>query len=125
MPSDDADLETLYSGQDYTDVDVNDGTRVSVVTEGESEYVIHQFKDHVGDNEACDLSWDGQSNIAPSSSTVYLQIYNYETPAWDAVDNDSAEDADTDFTLEGNIADLTDYKSGSDYITCRVYQEDI
>ena len=92
--------------------------------EGELEYVIHQFKDFVGALNSCLLEWDGQSPLAPSDSVVWLQIYNYVTPAWENVDSDNATGADTDFELTSPIADLTDYKSPSSYITCRVWQRD-
>ena len=95
------------------------------VADGETKYVIHLFKDYVGAEGTCDLYWDGQSTLAPSASTVYLQIYNYDTPAWETIDSDDTTGPDIDFVLEGNIADLTDYKSPSEYITCRVYQVDI
>jgi len=52
-----------------------------------------------------------------------LQIYNRDTPGWENVDTDSTTAADTDFILTGNIADLTNYKDGSNVISCRVYQE--
>jgi len=120
LPSDDADLETVYSGQDVTDVAMKDDTRVDQSATG--EYAIHQFKDYVGGAGAVDLEWEGQSNVAPSSSTVYLQIYNYDTPAWENVDSDNTTGADTDFPLNGNIPDLTNYKDGN-LITCRVYQQ--
>lgn len=121
LPADDTDLETAYSEQDYLDVDADDATRVAQTAT--DEYAIHQFKDHAGENMSASLTWNGQSDVAPSSSIVKLQIYNYDTPAWEDVDSNNAANADTDFTLSGNIADLTDYKSPTNYITCRVWQE--
>lgn len=93
-----------------------------VVQTATGEYAIHQFKDYIGDHASCTLTWIGKSNYAGSTSTIYLQIYNHNTDAWDAVDSDDATDADTDFTLTGNIADTTNYKDAQDLITCRVYQ---
>jgi len=120
LPVDDSDLSTSYISQDYLDVDEDDGTRVSITCD-EGDYALHQFKDFAGNNDACTLTWDGQSNLAPSISTVYLQIYNYDTPGWETVDSDDATAADTDFVLTANIADLTNYKSDG-IMTCRVYQ---
>ena len=87
--------------------------------------MIHQFKDFVGAENSCQLEWEGQSTLAPSASTVYLQIYNRDTPGWETVDSDDAEDANTDFILLVNMPDLTDYKDASNVISCRVYQEAI
>ena len=120
LPGDDSNLETNYSEQNYLDVDTKNDVRVN--QSASDQFAIHQFKDYVGAAGAADLEWEGQTDYAPTSSTVYLQIYNYDTPEWETVDSDNTTAADTDFTLEGNIADLTNYKNNN-YITCRVYQE--
>lgn len=119
LPANDADLETNYSAQDYIDVDTKDDIRVAQTATG--EYAIHQFKDYVGAQSSATVEWEGQTNIAPSTSTVYLQIYNYVTPGWETIDSDSTTAVDTDFILTSSVPDLTNYKSG-ETITCRVYQ---
>jgi len=65
-----------------------------------------------------------QSDYAPSESTVYLQIYNYNSTTWETIDSDNGEDADTDFELTAPIADLTNYKDNG-IMTCRIYQENV
>ena len=124
LPGDDTNLETDYIVQDYLDVNADDGTRVSVAAEALSEYVIHQFKDLVHGMAGCYVGWNGQSALAPSVSTVRLQVYNYDTSEWENLDSDNVAAADTDFNLNKGIADLTDYKSPGQYLTCRVYQQD-
>ena len=119
LPGDDGQLETNYTGQDYTDVDTKDDVRVAQTAS--DEYAIHQFKDYTT-AAGVNLEWEGQSDLAPSSSTVVLQIYNYNTPAWETVDSDNTTAADTDFILTALVADLTNYKTGSNTITCRIYQ---
>ena len=105
--------------QDYLDVDTKNDVRVDqTATE---EYAIHQFNDFVAEGAAT-LDWEGQTTFAPSSSTVFLQIYNHNTTAWETVDSDSDTIADLDFVLTANVADLTDYKNGSSVVSCRVYQ---
>ena len=121
LPSDDADLENAFTNSEYDQVDADDADRVAQTAT--NEYAIFQFKDYAGSNTTIDVSWDGQSDLAPSSSTVYLQIYNYDTPGWENVDSDGAAAADTDFELTGQIADLTNYKTAQNTITCRVYQQ--
>jgi hypothetical protein len=111
-------LENAYSEQDYTDVATDNDVYVSQTAT--NEYTIHQFKNYVSTIGAT-LTCKAKSNTAPSDSTVYLQIYNYDTPAWETVDSDNTTGADTEFTLEANVPDLTDYKDGN-VITCRVYQ---
>jgi hypothetical protein len=121
LPTNSSDLETQYSASDVTNVSTKDNVRVDQLAT--NQFAIHQFKDYVGTSRKCSLEWEGQSNQAPSSSTVYLQIYNVSSATWEAVDNDSTTGASTDFILEGTISDLTDYRDGSNLITCRVYQE--
>lgn len=121
MPANDNDLENAYSEQDYTDVSSNNNVRVEQTAT--SEYAIHQFKDYAGTVTSCTLLWEGQSDLAPSSSAVYLQIYNRNTSEWETIDSDNATAADTDFKLTANIADLTNYKDGNTLISCRVYQD--
>lgn len=121
MLTDDTNLETDYTDDEVTDVESSDDVRVAqTATE---EYMIHQFKDDIGAKTACRLTWEGQSTLAPSSSTVYLQIYNRTNTTWDTVASNDSESADTDFTMIANISSLVNYKDASDIIACRVYQE--
>lgn len=121
MPSDNTDLETAYSVSDYEDVSTNNGVRVAQT--GFMQYMLHQFKDHVGEVSSCTVEWEGQSTLAPSASIVKLQIFNHTSGEWDDVDTDSASDADTDFTLTNSVDVSANYKDASNVITCRVYQE--
>ena len=122
MPAGIDDLENDYSVQDYLDVDTKNNVRVGQTAT--SEYTIHQFKDYVAEN-ACTLECEEQTNCPPSLSTIYLQIYNRNTPAWETVDSDSTTAEDTDFILTADIADLTNYKDTNNVIVCRTYQLDV
>jgi len=90
-----------------------------------SEYSIHQYKDCGGTATNCFIEWEGQTNCAPSLSTVYLQIFNRNTPVWQTIDSDNSSPEDTDFSLSASISDLTNYKDANGVIVCRVYQRDI
>jgi len=120
LPTNDNNLETGYSAQDYLDVDTKNDVRVSQTAT--SQFALHQFKDYVADNSRT-LEWEGQTNLVPTASTVYLQIYNRNTPAWETVDSDNTTAEDTDFILTANVNDLTNHKDGSGVVSCRVYQE--
>jgi hypothetical protein len=121
LPGNDADLETNYSGDDVTNVATKNDVRVDQTAT--QQYMIHQYKNFVGANTTCQLEWEGQTTLAPSSSTVYLQIYNRDTTTWDTVDSDNTSNADTDFVLLADVVDLTNYKDARNVISCRVYQE--
>jgi len=107
--------------QDKADVATKNDVRVAQT--GAAEYMIHQYKDFVGAETSCLLECELQTSLDPSSSTVYLQIYNHNTTTWDTVDSDNSSLPDTDFILTASIADLTNYKDGTNVISCRVYQQ--
>jgi len=120
LPANDNDLETLYSAGNVTDVATDNDVRVGQAAT--DEYAIHEYKDFVNGTPSVTIEWQGQTNLLPSLSTVYLQIYNHDTDEWETVDSDNTSAVDTDFTLTSGIADVTDYKDSSDVISCRVYQ---
>jgi len=124
LPSDDTDLTTAYSEQDYIDVSLEDGVRVSQNAIG-GDFTIHQFKNFVGSDNSCIVEWRGQTNQAPSINAVYLQIYNQNTSMWGTIDFDNSSLADINFILTATISDLTDYKDGNLLISCRVWQQSL
>ena len=69
------------------------------------------------------LILEGQASLAPSTTAVYLQIFNRNLPGWQMADWDNTSPADTDFVLTAQYLDLTDYKDSHDTIVCRVYQQ--
>ncbi len=119
LPTDTTDLTTVYTTQDYLDVNASDDIRVAQV--GSSGYVLHQFKDYIVGNLAT-FRWEGQTNYDPTLSPVVLQIFNTNTDTWETIDTDNSSAIDTDFILTANVPDLTDYKEVSGLVACRVYQ---
>jgi hypothetical protein len=121
LPGDDDNLETFLSPKEIEQISADDADRVSQTAT--DEFTIVQFKDHAGSWDYVNVKWNGQSDVAPTSSTVYLQIYNTNTTTWETLDSDSLTAADTDFDLEGTKDGLANYKDDNGYIICRVYQE--
>lgn len=125
LPADDTNLGTAYSAQDVIDVGTANDTRVGQNSDiiNSKTLILHQFKDYVGGLSAWRVQTELQSSLAPSSSPVYLQIFNQISNEWETIDSDSATGADTDFVLAADImVDVDNYKDG-DTISCRVYQE--
>jgi len=120
LPTGTSDLETAYSVGDYTSVSAKDNN--SVEQAAASEYAIHQFKDYIGASNSCAIEWYGQTSLAPTSSEVFLEIYNKDTTTWDQIDSNDTAEATTNFTLGARILDLTHYKDAGSVICCRVYQ---
>ena len=70
------------------------------------------------------ITWKGKTTLAPSDSSVYLQIYNRDTTSWETIDTESSANANTEFTLSGvKTTSLSDYYDESYVVDCRVYQE--
>ena len=121
LPSNDSPLTTAYSPTEFTIVSTSNNTRVSV--SATSDYALHQYKDSLAlTGGQAELTWEGQSTVAPSTATIYLQVYDQDADTWGTVDSDSSTGADTDFTLEYTVTDTTDFKSVNSLISCRVYQ---
>jgi hypothetical protein len=121
LPTADANLETTYTDAEVVNVATSDNVRISQLAAG--EYAIHQFKNFVGSQTSVSLTWEGQTDFSPSSSTVFLQIYNRNTTAWETIDSDNTTGTNTDFTLTAVISDLTNYKDADFVIACRIYQQ--
>jgi hypothetical protein len=120
LPTTDADLSTVYTAGEVTDVETKNNVYVDQLTTG--EYAIHEFKDFVvSTTGGISFEWYGKSSLAPSVSDVNLQIYNYDDDEWEDVDSDGSTAADTNFSLFGDIADVTNYQQGG-VVTCRVWQ---
>jgi len=124
LPANDDDLENLFTGQEYSDVHIEDD--VYVAQSALSEYSIFEFKNkYTSSVEAPTGTWKGRTTLAPSTSTVYLQIYNRDTTTWETLAFDNTTAANTKFTLIGTqYHNLSDYYDGSNWISWRVYQDD-
>lgn len=115
-------LSTVFSSSEVTDVGTDDGTRVDIA--GADGYVITNFADENDNNtDNITFEWNGQSNIPTSRSTVYLQIYNFNSESWETLDSDNSTAAATDFTLTGSItSNQSNYYSANLFTYGRVYQ---
>lgn len=120
LPTTDNDLTITYIDSEEDRVSEADGIRVGQV--GTNEYMIHQFKTFVGTQVYGTIEFQGQSSLAPRYSTVYLQIYNQVSHAWETLTSNSEADEEIDFELLAFVSDLTNYKTPQNTISCRVYQ---
>jgi len=121
LPTDDTNLETAFSAQDYIDVATDDGVRVDQSATG--QYAEFLFKDKdLSSALNVTITWDGQSSLAPSSSPVILQVFNRTAGEWETIAQNNTANADTDFTLTYVLSDLDVYRDINGFISCRVYQ---
>jgi hypothetical protein len=88
--------------------------------------LIHQYKVIGTDITPITVTWEGQSTLAASSSTVYLQVFNYNSGSWETVDSDSTAAANTDFILTGYIdTNVSNYYDVGNVVAFRIYQEGV
>jgi hypothetical protein len=122
LPATDSNLSTLFTSTGYSNVATENSVFEDQVAT--DQYSIQQFKNKgnaVTDN--INVSWIGKTSIAPSASTVYLQIYNRNSGLWETLSSNNSSSANTAFTLTGSkTSSLTNYYDGSNWVSCRVYQ---
>jgi len=111
-----------------------------------AQYAIHQYKDFAEvtpETNKCLIQWEGQTDLDPATSPVYLQIYNHNTDAWETINQvpiayDStfatysgdtryytSPGANVDFIFRTSVTDLTNYKDESGVVSCRIWQLDV
>jgi len=121
LPSNKSDLSVVYTTIEENDVSKNDGVRVGLTGE-EGNYLLHQFKKlHNNRRDRIKIKVNLQSSLAPSLSTVYLQIWNGQTNSWETLDSNNKADANVDFSLFGDVSD-TSYYDFNNEVAIRVYQ---
>lgn len=121
LPTNEENLPTLYSSQEY--IDASSDNDIYAEREGLG-YLVHQFKLYATDQQSfIRFTWQGQATVAPSTSPVVMQLYNYDTAQWDTFATNNSSPANTDFTLVGlvNTANST-YHSPDREVTGRIYQ---
>jgi hypothetical protein len=121
LASDTADLGTLYSTADRSKVATVDAETADI--EG-SNYLVHLFRKLAAPSTSFTGRWTGQSTLAASTSSVILQVYNYNTPGWETVDTDNTTAANTNITLEATVdTNINNYIDTAGVVSFRVYQD--
>lgn len=120
LPTNNADLTTIYDGTDLTNVGSDNSVYVNQAATS-PDYAVHQAKWSTS-APSVDILWNGQTDLAPSSSVVKLQVYKVAAPAgWVDLDSDNTTGANADFDLSYNGLATADYLD-TGVITFRVYQ---
>ena len=125
LETNDTPLTTQFSEQEYTTVRTDDDNYVDL--QGTAQYMKFLFKE-LNENETNEqkfnITWRGKSSLAPSSATVYLQVYNRTSGQWETLDSNSSSPANTKFTLTGTKStNLSGYYDSNYVISVRVYQD--
>ena len=123
LPTDTTDLAPLTTTE-VTNISTDDGN-YAVNTTSSPNFSIFQLKNKNSNNtDQISVSWKGKTDRLPSTSTVYLQIYNYNSSAWETLSSNNSASINTDFTLTGiKTTNLSNYYGTGNWISCRIYQE--
>lgn len=123
LPGNDANL-TIYTATEIDNVSSDNDVYAELVVSG-SGYSIHQYKKlHDNNTDKFDITVKLKSSTAPTSSPVYLQVYNRNSASWETLDTESAAAKNTEFTLTGQVnTNLSNYYDANKIISIRVYQE--
>ena len=115
---------TAFSSTDYTEVLTNDSSRFDL-SANSPDYAVVLFKNQATSNTTpIAPTWIGQTDYPPSTQTVYLQIYNFNTPGWETLTSNSSASINTDFTLTATQStNLSHYYDSGNWVNCRVYQK--
>jgi hypothetical protein len=122
LPATDSTLSNTFTAQEYSNVLTDDNEFVDQTAT--NEYAIKLFKNKATNpNDEIYVNWKGKTNIAPASSTVYLQIYNRNDSTWETLDTNSTASANIEFTLSGaKTTNLTRYYNANNWASFRVLQ---
>jgi len=121
LPSDDADLSTLYTAAEVQKVSLIDGIFVDIGAT--DEYMIHEYKDFIDISTSIQINWRGKSTQDASKSPIFMQIYDRGAAGWVTIAQDISAAASADVTLKAVIDDTTPYIDSHDVIASRIYQE--
>jgi len=131
-------LSIIYTDQEVIDVTSDDGVRVGL-TGTSPTYLLHQYKIRANNNnDSMLIHVNLQTTLSPTSSPVYLQIWNVTTSLWETIATEDSTAENVDFYLVGRItSNQNDYydKAVSDLnfpetydlneVTIRVYQYNV
>lgn len=125
LPTNDSPLANLYTSQEVLDVQDDDAARVPMEA-AEDNYSVHQFqKEYTNNNEHIYVTWNGQTDIKPTDSTIYLQVYNNASGSWEDIDSNNTANSNTDFNLSGSTSGTaSDYYDNENKVSIRVYQRE-
>ena len=123
LSGDNSDLETPFTCPEYQYVAADDADYVEQCATDEFAEFLWKNQNTSSDDEI-DVIWKGESDLAPSSSAIYLQIYNTTSSGWETLDSDNTTGASIETTLSGSIVStVEDYYDTGNWVSCRVYQE--
>jgi hypothetical protein len=124
LPSTESDLMYFLDPLGYNNVS-SDNSVYDTATSSSNRPITLFATKHSNDSDAIAVTWNGQSSVAASAQTIYLQVYQYSSPdQWVTVASSTTAAANTDFNLSASLnSSLSTYYDPSDWTYWRVYQD--
>jgi hypothetical protein len=125
LPIDNTTLDTLYSDAEVIEVGIDNDSYVSIgANDFRGVYKLHQFKyQHTNNVDSISLVIQAKTDLAPTISTVYFQIFNVSTEEWETLDSNGVSDVSIEFVLAGGKFDnVEDYYDDENWVSVRIYQ---
>lgn len=121
LPTTATPLSTAFTKAEVVNVSSDNATYTDLTG---PQYLLYMYERwHTNSTDTITATWNGKSTKAPSSGTVYLQIWNKTSSAWETLDSNNSAAANTDFTLTGGkTTSLSDYYQTGNKVVFRVYQ---
>jgi len=121
LPTTATPLSTAYTKAEVVNVSSDNSVYTDVTG---NQYLLHMYeRTNTNSTDQISATWNGKTTLAPSASTVYLQIWNKTSSSWETLASDNTTAANTDFTLTGSItSSLSDYYQTGNKVVFRVYQ---
>lgn len=123
LPTDTARLLVGYTDSEANTVETVANTTDVSVTTNVGPYMVHQFAKHNASAQQINVTWTGKVGRPASAATVHLQIYDFNTSAWEDLATNTTVAANTSFTMTGTqSASVANYYNASGFAYIRVYQ---
>lgn len=117
-------LNTVYTETDYENVALDDNVFVDLVLDNTFGTHLFIVENEDKTNVPLNITIGVKSDVSPSESIVYLQIWNKDTLDWQTIDTENTANSSEEFILTARITENLSYYYGDDYVvSVRVYQE--
>jgi hypothetical protein len=123
LPANNNDLATYYSNTQVTNANTLSNT-TDINNSSNLTYRLHQFDQYIsGSPASIGVTWKGKPGTATSAKTLYLQIYNIFSSAWETLATDTSTAAGTLLTMTATqSSNVSHYLDANNFVTVRVYQ---
>ena len=116
-------LTYYFDNIDFSNSASSDDVYTSSTATANTSPIFQFVQKNINNNYAISFNWEGQTTLACSTQNIKLQVYNFNTSAWENKATSTTCSANTDFsatsTVSSNVANYYDTNYWSYW---RIYQ---